>query len=368
MVSPADAPFMRRALELAKLGWGRTAPNPMVGAVLVAGGKIIAEGYHHFDGGDHAEIDCLRKVGFKAAGATLYVSLEPCSTKGRTGACTSAIIAAGIKRVVAGCKDPNPAHAGAAKKILASSGVECDFGVLEDECRELNFIFNKNIASSEALLAIKYAITKDGKIAQKRGEPSEVTSAQSRADVMRWRELFGATCVGFGTLAADNPSLAARVQGGAKCGRRIVFDASLACAKIADLSKYKLFSDEFASRTLLVCDSAAPAAAEADLRSRGASVMRVGFSHNSPEFWRELKSRLYEERVCSLFVEGGAGVFKSVCENRAADYVFEYVADKRWPGGLPAFGRKYFEINAVEKKLFGSDTFTRGYPQWIHQL
>ena len=366
MPSPADEFFMRQALSLAKLGWGNTAPNPMVGAVLVKDGAVLAEGYHHFDGGDHAEIDCLRKVGFRADGATIYVSLEPCSTAGRTGACTSAIISAGVKRVVAGCKDPNPRHAGAAQKVLARAGVECDFGVLESECRELNFIFNKNITSNEALLAIKYAATKNGKIAQKRGEPSAITSAEARADVMKWRRLFGAVGVGFGTLVADNPSLTARLPDGVFCPARIVFDASLKTAALPRLSKFSLFSDEFAARTRLVCDPSASAQDEALLLSRGISVMRAPCGHNSAEFWRWLKARLYAEKICSLYVEGGAGVFKSACESMAADYVFEYIADKTFSGGLDAFERKYFDIKPVESAAFGADKFTRGYPQWTH--
>ena len=133
---------MRRALELAKRGWGATSPNPMVGAVLVKNGRIIAEGWHTKDGAAHAEIECLRNASESPKGADLYVTLEPCSTRGRTGACCDAIISAGIARVFAATKDPNPAHSGRAEQILKSHSIECSFGILEEQAKRLNFIFN----------------------------------------------------------------------------------------------------------------------------------------------------------------------------------------------------------------------------------
>ena len=137
-----DDAYMQRALELAKKGWGNTAPNPMVGAVLVKGGRIIGEGFHERDGAPHAERACLANATEDPKGATMYVTLEPCSTHGRTGACTDAIIDAKIAEVKIGALDPNPAHAGRAPQILRDRGIACETGILERECERLNFIFN----------------------------------------------------------------------------------------------------------------------------------------------------------------------------------------------------------------------------------
>ena len=363
-----DEHFMHLALEQAKLAWGDTAPNPMVGAVLVKDGNVVAMGYHHRDGMPHAEIDCLQKVDFNAKDCTMYVTLEPCSTKGRTGACSDAIIRAGIKRVVAGCKDLNPAHAGRAKEVFEQNNVDCKFGVLETECKELNFIFNKNITEKSALLAIKYAITKDGKITEKQGSQSAITCEESRSDVMRWRRLFSAIGVGSGTLIADNPSLTSRLENEVYCPYRFIFDASLRLAECENIFAFKVFSDEFKNKTRIVCDSSASADKVALLKSKGIDVLAIAFEKNSKEFWNTLKTQLYAEKICSLYIEGGAGLFASICKAQAIDYVFEYVANKTFGCGLSAFDKQYFSIKPVETKCFGSDTFLRGYPEWTQKL
>lgn len=364
----SDEFFMKLALEQAKLAWGDTAPNPMVGAVLVKDGNVIAKGYHHRDGMAHAEIDCLQKVDFNAKDCTMYVTLEPCSTKGRTGACSDAIIRAGVKRVVAACQDPNPMHAGRASKVFSQNNVDCLFGVLEQQCRELNFIFNKNITTKSALLAIKYAITKDGKITKKQGTQTSITCDESKADVMRWRRLFSSIGVGYATLIADNPSLTSRLGDSVHCPQRLIFDASLKLSERNDISSFKVFADEFKTNTRVVCDSSASIESENALKSQGLNVMRIAYAKNSPEFWNKLKQQLYTEKICSLYVEGGASLFASVCEAKAVDYVFEYVADKTFGCGLNAFEKKYFTIKEVETLRFGSDTFKRGYPEWTQKL
>ena len=359
--------FMRMALKQAERAWGDTAPNPMVGAVVVKGSEVLATGYHHRDGLDHAEIDCLRKLNFKAQDCDMYVTLEPCTTHGRTGACSEAIKRAGIKRVFIGCKDINPAHAGRAEKIFNEANIFCKFGILEKECSELNFIFNKNITTNKALLAIKYAITKDGKIAEHSGAPSAITCEKSRENVMHWRKLFSAVGVGWGTVVADNPSLTVRIAGDEKPPKaRLIFDASLRSADV-DVSQYKLFSDEFKTSTHIVCDSSADMKKQEKLLSKGIDVMRINASKNSTEFWNELKSKLYQQKICSVYIEGGAGVYKSLCEAKAVDYVFEYVADKIFGCGLSAFEKEYFTINAVQSTYICQDKFTRGYPIWTQK-
>ncbi len=356
--------FMRIALNEAVRAWGNTAPNPMVGAVLVKNSKVIATGYHHCDGFDHAEIDCLRKVNFNAQGCDMYVSLEPCTTHGRTGACSEAIKRAGVKRVFVGCKDANPLHAGRAERVFQEANIYSKFGILEEECRELNFIFNKNITSKQALLALKYAITKDGKITERIGTTTAITCEKSREDVMHWRMLFSAIGVGWGTVVVDNPSLLARTSDSIKVPKaRLIFDASLKSAD-ADISKFNVFCDAYKSITKVVCDISADVSKEKILSAKGVEVMRINAVKNSVEFWSKLKEQLYAQKICSLYVEGGAGVYKSVCEAKAVDYVFEYVANKTFNGGLLAFDKPYFAIKAVETRNICGDSFTRGYPIW----
>lgn len=203
--------LMRRALEAARRGWGATHPNPMVGALIVEHGRVVADGYHARAGEPHAEVVALTNLGrAPAPGATLYVTLEPCSTTGRTPPCTEAIIRAGIKRVVAGAADPNPQHLGRGFALLRAAGVEVVEGVLAEECTDLNFIFNHWITKETPLIAGKIVTTLDGRVATSTGESQWITGAAARRDAMRWRRLFPAIGVGAGTVLADNPRLTSR--------------------------------------------------------------------------------------------------------------------------------------------------------------
>lgn len=194
MSAAEDEAFMRQALALARRNWGQTHPNPMVGALIVEEGRVVSEGSHAEDGGPHAERIALSTLGRRPReGAVLYVTLEPCSTTGRTGACTDAIIAAGIRRVVVGSPDPNPAHSGRGFDVLRSAGIDVVPGVLETDCADLNLIFNHWIRRDTPLLAAKAGMTMDGKIACRTGESRWITNEASRADVHRWRRLFPAS-------------------------------------------------------------------------------------------------------------------------------------------------------------------------------
>ncbi|MDR2863781.1 MAG: bifunctional diaminohydroxyphosphoribosylaminopyrimidine deaminase/5-amino-6-(5-phosphoribosylamino)uracil reductase RibD, partial [Puniceicoccales bacterium] len=185
--------WMRRALTLAKRAWGNTHPNPHVGALIVESGVIVAEGWHERAGDAHAEINTLRALGRRPKpGATLVVTLEPCSTHGRTGACTTALLDAGISRVVAGTADPFPAHCGRGFALLREAGVEVVSGVLAGECADLNLIFNHRVTHGEPLVALKTATTLDGRIATRTGQSQWITGPEARADVMRWRRYFPA--------------------------------------------------------------------------------------------------------------------------------------------------------------------------------
>lgn len=200
---------MARALALAEQGWGQTAPNPMVGAVLVRDGEIVGEGYHACYGGDHAEIVALRVAGDRALGATLYVTLEPCAHHGKTPPCADAIVKAGVARVVAATQDPNPVAAGGAAKLLAA-GVDIEFGVDEKAARELNAAFFHAAISARPWVTLKLGVSLDGAIADSSGRSKWITNAASRRETHRLRAGNDAIAVGIGTVLADDPSLTVR--------------------------------------------------------------------------------------------------------------------------------------------------------------
>lgn len=286
---------MRQALRLARRGYGHTSPNPMVGAVVVKGGRIIGRGWHWRAGLPHAEIEALR--GIAARGATLYVTLEPCCTHGRTPPCTEAIIAAGIKRVVVAAIDPNPSHRGKGLAILRRAGIDVVQGVLEWEATELNAAFNHWIVHRTPFVTMKAAMTLDGRIATRTGESKWITGAKARAHGMYLRQGADAILVGVNTIIADDPSLTVRGSAGTPhptC-RRIVLDS-----RASTPLKSRVVSDGFDSLTTIVVSEEAP-------------KQRVRALSQKVQVWTEgdlrgLLKRLGKENVTHLLVEGGGRV------------------------------------------------------------
>src|ERR1017187_2871179 len=235
--------YMRFAIGLARRGCGTTSPNPMVGAVLVKGGKIIGRGWHRRAGGPHAEIEALHDAQRRdrnPKGATLYVTLEPCCTQGRTPPCTEAIKAAGIRRIVIGATDPNPKHSGRAFKILRRAGIAVTApgsagapraDALANECVRLNEAFNHWIVHRTPFVIVKAAMTLDGKIATASGESKWITGGKARAYGMKLRQGADAVLVGINTILADDPSLTFRTNADSKGNikhpkpRRLVLDS-----------------------------------------------------------------------------------------------------------------------------------------------
>jgi len=205
---------MEHALNLARKGIGLASPNPQVGCVIVRDGQIVGEGFHQYEWRDHAEIVALKSAGEKARGATLYVNLEPCNHTGRTGPCTEAIIAAGVRRVVAAMQDPNPATSGRGFERLRAANIEAVCGVLEDDARRLNEAFTCWIRTKKPFVTLKSALTLDGQLAlpksQQRKRRSWITSEESRAEVQRMRHASDAVLTGIGTILADDPLLTDR--------------------------------------------------------------------------------------------------------------------------------------------------------------
>ena len=323
-----DESFMRPALALARRGYGTTSPNPMVGAVLVKGGRIIGQGWHHCAGEPHAEIEALRDAERRRnspKGATLYVTLEPCCTHGRTPPCTAAIKAAGIKRVVVAAKDPNPKHAGRGFRILRRAGIEVEHGVLAEEATKLNEAFNHWIVQRTPFVTVKAAMTLDGKIATASGESKWITGEEARAEGMRLRAGADAILVGVNTVLADDPSLTVRETPKTKIQtsrlRRIVLDSQARTPL-----KAKVVSDEFAALTTIVVGKGAPARRIAALAKR-AQVWTAPLRGGRIDLRWVLK-RLGGEKVTSLLVEGGGEVNASFLLGAFAQRVAFFYAPK----------------------------------------
>jgi len=352
--------YLRQALGLARRGYGATSPNPMVGAVLVKGGKVIGRGWHRRAGLPHAEIEALRdaeKRGNNPAGATLYVTLEPCCTHGRTPPCTEAIIAAGIKRVVVGATDPNPKHSGRAFKILRRAGIEVTKvgssrrddrtaqravpTKIANECARLNEAFNHWIVHRRPFVTVKAAMTLDGKIATTTGESKWITGKRARAHGMKLRQGADAVLVGINTILADDPSLTARMGApnsdsaradleiGAPRLRRIVLD-SMARTPLAA----KVVSDEFAALTTIVVSKYAPKNRVAALVKRVNIIVAPATKRRARSDapyqidLRWLMQKLGAENVTSLLVEGGGEVNASFLLGGLAQRVAFFYAPK----------------------------------------
>lgn len=292
---------MRLALRLARRGFGCTSPNPMVGAVLVRNGAVIGRGWHRRAGGPHAEVEALadaRKNG-GAEGSTLFVTLEPCCTQGRTPPCTEAIIAAGIRRIVAAARDPNPAHCGRGFKILRRAGIAVSAGLLADEAAALNEAFNHWIVRRRPFVTVKAAMSLDGKIATVTGESKWITGERAKACGMRLRAGADAILVGINTILRDDPSLTARRPGTAdKPWRRIILDARARtplCSKVV--------SDSAAASTIVVVTRAAPQRRVDALREK-VRVLTAPTAGGGIDL-RWLLDRLGRENVTALLVEGG---------------------------------------------------------------
>jgi len=242
-----DEKFMRVALKEAKKALGQTSPNPAVGAVLVVDNQIVAKGYHRGAGHDHAEVECLRDLGAPVpAHASLYVTLEPCSTEGRTAPCTDAILQAGIKNVVVGAIDLNPRHSGKGIVRLRNAGVKVREGILADECVQINEAFNKWIVTGRPFVIAKCGISLDGRLTRSDVEPRWITGRSARSHARQLRAHVDAVLLGAETVRADNPRLTIRGTRSARQPWRVVLTRSGKLPRQA-----RLFSDRLAARTLI---------------------------------------------------------------------------------------------------------------------
>ena len=329
--SVSDLRFMRLALRLAFRARGQTSPNPLVGAVLVRSGRVIGQGWHRKAGEPHAEIEALldaKRRGEKAQGSTLYVTLEPCCTHGRTPPCTEAILAAGIKRVIVAATDPNPKHAGRGFRLLTKTGVKVFHGVLAGEATRLNEAFNHWIVRRTPFVTVKSAMTLDGKIASASGESKWITGETAREEGMKLRAGADAILVGVNTVLADDPSLTVRLRENSKLKiqssrlRRIVLDTEARTPL-----KAKLVTDQWAGLTTIVVGRDASARRVAAL-ARHVTVLRAPVRRDGKLNLRWLLRQLGRENVTSLLVEGGGEVNASFLLNRLAQRIVFFYAPK----------------------------------------
>jgi diaminohydroxyphosphoribosylaminopyrimidine deaminase/5-amino-6-(5-phosphoribosylamino)uracil reductase len=356
-----DERYMRRALDLARRAEGRTAPNPAVGAVIVRDHVIVGEGFHSAAGEPHAEIFALRQAGTAAQGATLYVTLEPCCHRGRTGPCATAVITAGITRVVAGCRDPNPQVAGKGFAQLQGAGIEVLSGILECECQRLIAPFAKHIRTGRPYLTLKAGMTIDGAVATARGESQWITGAESRLAVHHLRNIHDAIIVGIGTVLADNPRLTTRLaQGEGRNPLRVVVDSTLRTPSAA-----ALLTEE--GRTLILTSAAASAADAERLRSERVEILRVAGSPGAIDLVDAMR-QLGARGIQSILLEGGGRLHHSALHAGIVDRLCVFVAPLLLGGsGLPVFSgpgvtelKNAFRLQQLHVERYGDDLLLQG--------
>ena len=367
-----DTHFMKIALAEAEKGCGFTSPNPMVGAVVVKHHQVVGKGFHGYAGGPHAEVNAIDDAGKNAAGATIYVTLEPCNHTGRTPPCTKKILEAGITRVVVAANDPNPGVAGGGNRFLRSRGVTVIEGVLKEEAIRLNVVFNKYITTKRPFVTLKCAATLDGQIATRTGDAKWITNEMSRNFVHRLRHENDAIMVGIGTVNADNPSLTTRLPGGvfgkkAKDPVRVILDSNLSISE--DATVLRIASD---SDTVVVTGRLPDAKPILDKRDRllklGVKVVPVA-TENQRIKMAALMDALGNMGVTSVLVEGGSQVHASALAAKIADRVMFFYAPKLLggndgtpicAGAGPAVMAQSLGVKNIRVRQFGEDVLIQG--------
>jgi len=356
-----DRKWMRRAIALAQLSEGYTRPNPPVGAVVVRDGRKLGEGRHACAGCAHAEVEALNACREPVAGATLYVTLEPCCTQGRTPPCTDRILRDKIGRVVVGCRDENGLHRGRGLEILAKRGVEVVTGVCEDACRELVLPFFKHITTGMPFVTLKLAMTLDGRIADRRASSKWITGEAARLEVQRLRRRADAVMVGAGTVVADDPSLLCRGGGGEKLMRVIVDGRGLAPATA------RVLTDEAASRTIVATVREAAGRRAAGWTVHGAQVWTFAPDRQAHVPLKRLLKRLGAAGCLHVLCEGGGHLAGALHDAGLVDeYCFFYapavLGDRAAVGAVEGCGTllpKMSRMRCVEVKRFGEDVMMR---------
>ncbi len=311
---------MRLALRLAEKARGRTSPNPMVGAVLVKNGKVLSRGFHRKAGEPHAEAMALKKAGRAAQGATLFVTLEPCSHTGkRTPPCTPLVIRSGVKRVVVAMIDPNPRVSGGGLKAIRAAGIDVITGVLEADAKKLNEAFIKHITTGRPFVTLKIAQTLDGKIATAAGESKWITGECAREKGRMLRDAHDAILVGINTVLEDDPSLTTRVPGG-RDPIRVIVDSNLRIPLNA-----KVLTQKSTAKTVIAALASAPKNKVNSLRKAGVEVITVKSAKGRVDL-RDLMRKLGKMDIMSVLIEGGAEINASALKSGIVDKAVLFMA------------------------------------------
>lgn len=326
----AEEQFMKRAIELAKQGAGWTAPNPLVGAVVVKNGRVIGEGYHRKYGELHAERNALAACSEDPAGATLYVTLEPCCHYGKTPPCTEIIIEKKIAKVVIGSRDPNPKVAGKGARILREHGIEVVEDYMREACDALNPVFFHYITTKTPYVVLKFAMTLDGKIATRTGASKWITGEAARNHVHQLRGRYAGILAGIGTVLADDPMLNCRIDG-AHQPLRIILDSHL---RIPMGSRLVRSAKEYP--LLIVCNESTRDREEGTsriqkLEEAGSKVWTLPEKNGHPDL-NVLMQRLGEEKIDSVLIEGGGTVNEAALKAHIVHHVYAYIAPKIFGG------------------------------------
>jgi diaminohydroxyphosphoribosylaminopyrimidine deaminase/5-amino-6-(5-phosphoribosylamino)uracil reductase len=338
---------MALALTLAKRGTGAVSPNPLVGAVILKNGEIIASGYHHKFGDVHAEIDAINNAGnIDFSDAVMVVNLEPCSHQGKQPPCADAIVKHGFKEVVIGMLDPNPLVAGKGIKILENGGISVKTGILENECKWLNRVFIKHITSGMPYISLKTAQSLNGAIATESGNSKWISGEESRRYVHQLRAEYDAVAIGKNTALLDNPELTVRMTEG-RNPYRIVFDTNLAIS-----GNLRLVSDNERQKTIIIASYELHNTNKAkQLQDKGVSIIFTGNAKDGRTDLRQALKELYENhKIASVLVEGGSSLLNSFLKHGLIDEYHLFIAPKIIANGLNAF-RGDYSIETIEQAL-----------------
>ncbi len=355
--------YMLRAIELAETARGQTGTNPLVGAVIVKNAQIIGEGYHHFYGGDHAEIDTLKSARESVAGAEMYVSLEPCCHHGKTPPCTDAIIAARISKLHCAMVDPNPRVGGNGIRILRDAGIEVTVGAREREASQLNQAYIKYITTGLPFVTIKIAQTLDGKIADGNGNSKWITSVESRRRVHQLRSQSDAVLIGGNTARLDNPQLTSHGVGGRDPLRLVLSKRDHVGGNL------RLLTDNIDGKTILVTGQSPSQSELVREEPSGLEVWRLPVDNHGNVDLIELLRFAGKRQIMNLLVEGGADVFSAFIRQNLVDKYLIVTAPK-----LLGIGKLWFfdDSRSIDEALalridrthtVGGDLWIEAYPR-----
>ncbi len=357
----SDEQYMREAIELAKKGLGKTSPNPAVGCLIVKNGEIVGRGFHEKAGEDHAEVNALFEAGEKAIGSDMYVTLEPCCHQGKTPPCTDAIIKSGIARVVVAAEDPNQKVCGKGLAELHRAGIRVQPGVLENESKMMNEMYEKFVTTKQPFVIVKAALSADGKLSANDGTSKWITGEEARMAVHKLRSEVDAVIVGIETVFKDNPHLTCRLPEG-KNPQRIIVDSTLKIPYDANV-----FDKE--AETIIATTHNAPINRITALRTRGIRVIVIDGKGAKVDLKMLLKE-LAADEITSIMIEGGGELIGSAFDAKIVDKVMLFIAPKIIGGSGTTIGgqgvgsiNESIQLEKVEMKQIGEDFLLVGYPK-----